>query len=233
MGQAQMAEVHPVTQYISIASHLPQPWPEACYVFRWSLLLSWLCCLLLSPVVSSPVAVTHLPGFDGPLPFLLETGYVEVDESNGVHLFYYFAQSEKDPASDPLVVWMQGGPGCSGLSGLVYEMGPLRFDVDGYKGGLPTLLYRPETWTKVSNIVFIDTPVRAGFSYATSKEGFESSDSISVKQLVIFLKKWLKEHPRFLSNPLYVGGESYSGITIPTLALEIDISRVLCRQSED
>ena len=51
--------------------------------------------------------------------------YVEVDESNGVHLFYYFVESEKDPVRDPLVVWMQGGPGCSGLSGLVYEIGKL------------------------------------------------------------------------------------------------------------
>ncbi|KAM0907146.1 hypothetical protein ACQ4PT_016311 [Festuca glaucescens] len=44
---------------------------RSCYGFRWSLLLSWLCCLLLSPhVASSPVVITHLPGFDGPLPFL-------------------------------------------------------------------------------------------------------------------------------------------------------------------
>nr|XP_051217573.1 serine carboxypeptidase-like 7 isoform X2 [Lolium perenne] len=191
--------------------------------FPWSLLFPCLCCLL-APVASSPVAVTHLPGFDGPLPFSLETGYVEVDESNGVHLFYYFVESEKDPARDPLVLWMQGGPGCSGLLGLAYEMGPFKFDVEGYRGGLPTLLYRPETWTKLSNIIFIDSPIGAGFSYATSEEGLKSSDTMAVKKLVIFLKKWLHEHPQFLSNPLYVGGESYCGITIPTLALEIDIS---------
>ncbi|KAM0895728.1 hypothetical protein ACQ4PT_023634 [Festuca glaucescens] len=191
--------------------------------FPWSLLFPCLCCLL-APVASSPVAVTHLPGFDGPLPFSLETGYVEVDESNGVHLFYYFVESEKDPARDPLVLWMQGGPGCSGLLGLAYEMGPFKFDVEGYRGGLPTLLYRPETWTKLSNVIFIDSPIGAGFSYATSEEGLKSSDTTAVKKLVIFLKKWLHEHPQFLSNPLYVGGESYCGITIPTLALEIDIS---------
>lgn len=89
--------------------------------------------------------------------------------------------------------------------------GPFQFDVQGYRGGFPTLLYRPETWTKVSNIIFIDTPIGSGFSYATSKEGLKSSDSMAVKKLVIFLKKWLHEHPQFLSNPLYVGGESYCG----------------------
>ncbi|CAM0904464.1 unnamed protein product [Alopecurus aequalis] len=196
---------------------------RSCRRFSWSLLLPCLCCLL-APVASSSVAVTHLPGFDGPLPFSLETGYVEVDESNGVNLFYYFVESEKDPARDPLAVWMQGGPGCSGLSGLVYEIGPFQIDAEGYRGGLPTLLYRPETWTKVSNIIFIDAPVGAGFSYATSEEGLKTSDTMAVKKLVVFLKKWLHEHPKFLSNPLYIGGESFCGITIPALALEIDIS---------
>ena len=51
--------------------------------------------------------------------------YVEVDESNGVQLFYYFVQSERDPARDPLLLWLEGGPGCSGFSGLVNEIGNL------------------------------------------------------------------------------------------------------------
>ncbi|TVU49521.1 hypothetical protein EJB05_00834, partial [Eragrostis curvula] len=115
--------------------------------------------------------------------------YIEVDESNGVNLFYYFVQSEQDPSKDPVLLWLQGGPGCSGLSGLVYEIGPFLFDVQGYKDELPRLLYRPETWTKVSNIIFVDSPVGAGFSYASSKEGHMSSDTIAIKQLVIFLNK--------------------------------------------
>ncbi|CAM0904466.1 unnamed protein product [Alopecurus aequalis] len=104
------------------------------------------------------------------------------------------------------------------------HQGPFQIDAEGYRGGLPTLLYRPETWTKVSNIIFIDAPVGAGFSYATSEEGLKTSDTMAVKKLVVFLKKWLHEHPKFLSNPLYIGGESFCGITIPALALEIDIS---------
>jgi serine carboxypeptidase-like clade 1 len=41
----------------------------------------------------------------------------------------------------------------------------------------------------VSNIIFVDSPVGAGFSYASTEEGFKSSDTIAIKQLVIFLKK--------------------------------------------
>ncbi|CAL5016730.1 unnamed protein product [Urochloa decumbens] len=166
--------------------------------------------------------VTGMCGFDGPLPFYLETGYVEVDERLGVQLFYYFVRSERDPDKDPLLLWLSGGPGCSGISGLAYEIGPLQFDAEGYSGGFPTLLYRPEAWTKVSNIIFVDSPVGTGFSYATSEEGLKTGDTKAVKQLLIFLRKWLQDHPQFLPNPLYIAGDSYSGLIIPSLTLEID-----------
>ncbi|KAL6637482.1 hypothetical protein ACP70R_025054 [Stipagrostis hirtigluma subsp. patula] len=157
--------------------------------------------------------VVHLPGFEGPLPFHLQTGYVEVDEVNGVRLFYYFIRSERSPADDPLILWFSGGPGCSGFNGLIYEIGPLAFDLHGYMDGVPKLVYRLESWTK--------SPVGAGFSYSVAEQGYKSSDTKAVNQIVIFLRKWLDEHPEFLSNPLYIGGDSYSGIIVPTVASEI------------
>ncbi|KAF0892344.1 hypothetical protein E2562_015427 [Oryza meyeriana var. granulata] len=190
------------------------------------------CCLLLllcfcSPAaavvapaaaMSSRKAVDRLPGFSGPLPFSLETGYVAVGEAR---FFYYFIQSERSPEEDPVLLWLTGGPGCSAFSGLVYEIGPFFFDFHGYKGGLPTLLYKADSWTKVSNVIFVDSPPGTGFSYATTAQGFKSSDTIVVHQLYAFLQKWFDDHPQFSSNPLYISGDSYSGIIIPTLTMEI------------
>ncbi|CAN6288627.1 unnamed protein product [Urochloa humidicola] len=195
-----------------------------CCIFFFLLFL-----LCFSPASSSlpPISnssggvITHLPGFQGPLPFHLQTGYVEVDESNGVRLFYYFIRSERSPADDPLMLWLTGGPGCSVLTGLAYEIGPLSFDVNGYVDGLPKLIYNQDSWTKVCNIIFLDSPVGAGFSYSNTGEGYMSSDTKAVNQILIFLKKWFDEHPEFLSNPLYIAGDSYSGKIVPPVTTEI------------
>ncbi|KAA3460677.1 serine carboxypeptidase-like 2 [Gossypium australe] len=66
--------------------------------------------------------VDSLPGFTAPLPFKLETGYTEVDD---LEFFYYFIESERSPAEDPLLLWLTGGPGCSSLSGFFLEIGDL------------------------------------------------------------------------------------------------------------
>ncbi|KAH7689758.1 Peptidase S10 serine carboxypeptidase protein [Dioscorea alata] len=161
--------------------------------------------LILWPLFISASIVTHLPGFHGPLPFHLETGYVGVDE---VQLFYYFIESEGNPQLDPLILWLTGGPGCSAFSGLVFEVGPLKFRSVEYNGSLPTLVYHPFSWTKVSNVIFLDSPVGTGFSFSNTPEGYVDGDVTSSNRVYKFLRK-------FLSNPLYIAGDSYAGKVAP------------------
>ncbi|KAJ4756626.1 Serine carboxypeptidase 1 [Rhynchospora pubera] len=180
---------------------------------------------LLWQLVSAQNRINNLPGFQGPLPFTLETGYLEVDEEKGVEYFYYFIESEGNPEEDPLFLWLTGGPSCSGFSGLVFEIGPLSFDLQKYEGGLPPLYYRPTSWTQVSSIIFVDWPAAVGFSYSHTLEGNQSSDTQSVRQLLKFLQKWLDKHPNFNANSLYISGDSYGGKIIPVLAHEIAIAK--------
>jgi len=63
--------------------------------------------------------ITSLPGLTSPLPFNMYSGYVTVNASHGRALFYWFVESANNPSTDPVLVWMQGGPGCSSLFGCV------------------------------------------------------------------------------------------------------------------
>ena len=70
--------------------------------------------------------MTSVPGYtagSGALPSKHYAGYVTVDEAHGRRLFYYLVESERDPAKDPVVLWLNGGPGCSSFDGFVYEHG--------------------------------------------------------------------------------------------------------------
>ncbi|KAK4284464.1 hypothetical protein QN277_001293 [Acacia crassicarpa] len=175
--------------------------------------------LLLVPSANAAFSgevVKYLPGYDGQLPFKLETGYVSVNHSE---LFYYFIESQGEPETDPLFFWFSGGPGCSSFNGLIYEIGPLQFDINHYDGGLPTLLNYPYSWTETASFVFVDSPVGTGFSYSTSSD-WSTSDTLSAEQAQ-FVRKWLEEHSQYLHLRLFIGGDSYSGIIVPLITLKI------------
>ncbi|KAF9593332.1 hypothetical protein IFM89_021501 [Coptis chinensis] len=171
--------------------------------------------------VSSGFTVRSLPGFKGPLPFHLETGYVGVGEGGDVQLFYYFVHSERNPKEDPLVLWLVGGPRCTALYGITYEIGPLHFKTADSNSSLPNLVLNPDSWTQVVNMIFLDAPVGTGFSYWRTAERFLISDTISARHTNQFLQNWLTDHPQFLSNPLYIGGDSYAGVVNPVIVEEL------------
>ncbi|MBA0877456.1 hypothetical protein Goshw_022928 [Gossypium schwendimanii] len=201
------------------------------------------CCIVFIVVWNRDVAsysdIRSLPGFSASLPFKLETGYIGVGD---VEFFYYFIQSERDPSKDPLILWLTGGPGCSALSGLFFEigkisdyfwclvsprdsivtfndvnLGPLQFNMVEYNGSSPTFVLNPYSWTKVANIIFLDAPVGTGFSYSTTLQGFETGDKRFANDGYNFLRKWLQSHPKFITNSLYIAGDSYAGKIVPII----------------
>ena len=70
-----------------------------------------------------------IPSTDGIQVFLSSIlGYLNFTDGddNGAFHYVYF-DSQRDPDNDPLVLWLNGGPGCSSLIGMVYENGPFVF----------------------------------------------------------------------------------------------------------
>ncbi|CAF2277692.1 serine carboxypeptidase-like 13 isoform X2 [Brassica rapa] len=184
--------------------------------------------LALSHHAESGSIVKFLPGFEGPLPFELETGYIGVGDKEDLQMFYYFVKSENNPQEDPLLIWLTGGPGCSSLFAILFENGPLALKFELYNGTLPSLVTTTYSWTKMANIVFLDQPVGAGFSYSRTPLLNKVSDTGEVKVIHEFLQKWLSKHPEFYSNPFYVTGDSYSGKIVPPLVQEISRGNYIC-----
>ena len=45
------------------------------------------------------------------------SGYIDIAEDK--HLFFWFFESRHKPSSDPITLWLEGGPGADSLSGLL------------------------------------------------------------------------------------------------------------------
>lgn len=158
--------------------------------------------------------VEALPGLISPINFRHFSGYLKV--SDEVLFHYWFIESQSRPDSDPLVLWLNGGPGCSSLGGLFMEVGPFRVEQDG-----KTVKLNEHSWNRKANIIFLDTPAKTGFSYSKNKYEFTDDDSVTEQNLMA-LKVFFKKFPHFRKNQFYLVGESYAAVFVSTLSALID-----------
>ncbi|MED6186415.1 calponin [Stylosanthes scabra] len=146
-------------------------------------------------------------------------GYVTVDPNAGRELFYYFAESPTHSEQNPLVLWLNGGPGCSSLGyGAFEELGPFRVNPDGQT------LYRNQfSWNELANVLFLESPAGVGFSQSgNSSQIFPpSGDKAATKDAYAFLVNWLERFPEYKDRDIYITGESYAGHYVPELAYTI------------
>jgi len=168
--------------------------------------------------------IKSLPGQPPRVNFEQFSGYVTVDEEHGRALFYYFVESPYDAASKPLVLWLNGGPGCSSLgAGAMAELGPFRVNPDG-----KTLSRNRHSWNNVANVIFLESPAGVGFSYSnTSSDYDKSGDKRTAMDSYNFILNWLERFPEYKGRDFYIAGESYAGHYIPELAAVIVAVREL------
>ncbi|KAH9153214.1 hypothetical protein AeRB84_004487 [Aphanomyces euteiches] len=145
-------------------------------------------------------------------PAAHEFGYVKLPHKTNGHYFYSFFESRSNPETDPLVLWLEGGPGSSSTWAMFNVNGPctIRDDLNG-------TVYNPNSWTNNANVIWLDQPIGVGFSYGDAAD--DDSDEVDVgRNVYAFLQGWLKNHSKFQSHQLFIAGQSYGGHYVPAAA---------------
>ncbi|CAN8245078.1 unnamed protein product [Cochlearia groenlandica] len=158
--------------------------------------------------------VTDFPG-QPKVNFRHYSGYVTVNETNGRALFYWFFEATNHPEIKPLVLWLNGGPGCSSVGyGATQEIGPFIVDNKG-----ANIKFNPYAWNKEANILFLESPAGVGFSYSNTTTDYgKLGDDFTARDTYVFLQKWFERFPAYKENKFFIAGESYAGKYVPELA---------------
>ncbi|XP_017250276.1 serine carboxypeptidase 24 [Daucus carota subsp. sativus] len=161
--------------------------------------------------------ITSLPG-QPPVKFSQFSGYVTVDEQEGRALFYWLTEATGNSLNKPLVLWLNGGPGCSSVAyGASEEIGPFRVNKTA-----SSLYLNKHSWNRDANILFLESPAGVGFSYSnTSSNLLDSGDKRTAQDALVFLIKWMSRFPQYKHREFYISGESYAGHYVPQLAEKI------------
>ncbi|KAJ4836758.1 Serine carboxypeptidase-like 50 [Turnera subulata] len=187
------------------------------------ILLLFLLCFLHHHSLALPSTLSQDSNFTFPIGALpTKSGYLPVNSRTSSAIFYVFYEAKNatlPPSETPLLIWLQGGPGCSSMLGNFLELGPYR--VVSSDGQIINLEPNLGSWNRIFGLVFIDNPIGTGFSVASRPEEIPR-DQISVaKHLFAAINGFIQLDPVFKSRPIYITGESYAGKYVPAIGYYI------------
>ena len=158
---------------------------------------------------------TSLPNY--PYEGEFYSGYLNIPGSQK-SLHYVFVPSQNDKVKDPVLLWLNGGPGCSSLEGFSSENGPATL---GYEG--KDWILNPFSWNKNANVLYIESPAGVGFSYNDSPNPHDlyEDDNISGAENLQAVIQFFNKFESYKQNEFFISGESYAGIYLPYLASNI------------
>mgnify|MGYP002803561713 FL=1 len=136
------------------------------------------------------------------------SGYLDV--AIGTKYFFWMFESRSKPSTDPLVLWLTGGPGCSSQLALLAENGPCNMA----KNGTGTEK-NPYSWTSNANVIWVDQPAATGFS--TGLPLVHDEDGVA-SNMYNFMQEFYKALPQYKNLDFFIFGESYAGHYVPAVS---------------
>ncbi|SJX64227.1 related to Carboxypeptidase Y precursor [Sporisorium reilianum f. sp. reilianum] len=166
------------------------------------------------------------------------------------HFYFWAFESRNDPKTDPVVLWLNGGPGCSSFTGLLMELGPCNAVDPASRGGKPGAEKNPWAWNNNATMIFLDQPVGVGYSYVDwanksrtdkppsrvfSAESAAKDASAFLHLLAMHMGQEIFKGDGDGFSSFHIAGESYAGRYIPLLANQIveDNKKILKHRDMD
>lgn len=163
---------------------------------------------------NSPLSISGYLGVEGS----------KYDTSNSKQLFYWLFERRStnltrhstttNDTDIPLIIWLNGGPGCSSLLGLLMENGPCLVNQDGTSTNI-----NPYSWTEVAHVLYLDQPSNTGYSYGINDD---ANSDMTAEDTYYFLQHFFQTvGKKYKDLPLFITGESYAGHYIPAISYRI------------
>ncbi|KAF2184156.1 alpha/beta-hydrolase [Zopfia rhizophila CBS 207.26] len=124
-------------------------------------------------------------------------------------LFFWFFPSIHPDQPEDIVIWLNGGPGCSSLSGFLTENGPFTWE-----SGTLAPVRNPYSWHNLTNMIWVEQPVGVGYTQGTPNITNEEELAIEFRG---FYKQFVETFDVHKWK-VYVTGESYAGFYVPYIA---------------
>ncbi|KAF3621329.1 Serine carboxypeptidase-like 50 [Capsicum annuum] len=173
--------------------------------------------------ITSSSIIASLPLPKQSLP--TKSGYLSVNSTTNSAIFYTFYEARNPTAplsQTPILIWLQGGPGCSSMLGNFYELGPWRVSSShSHNAKHVTLTRNRESWNRIFGLLFLDNPIGVGFSIASTPEEIPRNQKDVAKHLYIAIKKFIKMNALFKNRAIYITGESYAGKYVPAIGYHV------------
>ncbi|GBB91735.1 hypothetical protein RclHR1_01910019 [Rhizophagus clarus] len=155
--------------------------------------------------------VRTLPGLPDSLYLKSHAGHILIDEKSESNIFFWLMHNLHIADNAKLIIWLNGGPGCSSMDGVFLETGPFRVNKD------QTLRPFYGSWNEYANVLYVDQPVGTGFSF-TNQNSYVNNLTQVPQQFLLFLDKFFEIFPEYSQDDIYLAGESFAGTYIPYIA---------------
>ncbi|TNV78861.1 hypothetical protein FGO68_gene11668 [Halteria grandinella] len=172
--------------------------------------------IILAQACKMSDKVHKIPGMKG-LKTKTYSGFVPINGTSK-QLHYIAAMSKHDAKRDPVIIWFNGGPGCSSLMGWAQEHGPYVIEDGG-----SDFFKNNYSWNKEATVIYLESPAGVGFSICPIPEECNfDDDSAAEDNFIALLNLFSMKFPELQGNDLWLAGESYAGIYVPYLVRLID-----------